>query len=492
MSGERFVRTQAIQDAVRGHETEVLTALGINPRGRAHITCPFPDHDDANPSWRWDERKARAHCTCANGHALSIFDVLGQLEAIDFEAAKIRAAELIGRTDLIEEKDASTGQKMTAASLLAPPASKAAPALPRAYLAHRLSIALELVPTPNTPAAGWSTLPYWDPPVKKSGKPRLVAEPPCVVFETLSPDGRRHAHRIYTQPNGAGKAELGRRRDGRRRDPKKSAALEEGQSASGCVVLWGDPTRARHLILCEGIETAAALALARQAEIEAGEVVIAAGLSTSGIRSFQPWPTTRRVTIAADRDEDRPADGRGFKAGEQAARAFALTHHDRLETHIALPGQEGEDIDWLDILRRDGVETVRAGIDGAEAFSPTQKEIEAARRHAESTAELAEIQRSYPLPAMESLILDYRHTRSGRIMVHKYAGKDEEWEEIWLPVTSPVGVPSGFATLTRPKPTGCGLSCRGWMASRGQSTSSAARLPVWELPSSGRSCSRPD
>ena len=104
MSGDRFVRTQAIQGAVRGHEIEVLSALGINPRGRGHITCPFPDHDDADPSWRWDERRARAHCTCANGHGLSIFDVLGRLEAIDFDAAKIRTAELIGRADLIEEK----------------------------------------------------------------------------------------------------------------------------------------------------------------------------------------------------------------------------------------------------------------------------------------------------------------------------------------------------------------------------------------------------
>ena len=224
MSGDRFVCTQAIRAAVRGHEAEVLSALGINPRGRAHITCPFPDHDDANPSWRWDELKGRAHCTCANGHALSIFDVLCRVEAIDFGDAKIRVAELIDRSDLIEEKGARTGQKMTASILLAPPAGKSAPTLPRAYLAHRLGVALDLVPMPTTPTAGWSTLPYWDPPAEKGGQPRLVAETPCVVFGTLAPDGRTHAHRVYVQSAGSGKADLGGAiRKSRRRSPKAPA-----------------------------------------------------------------------------------------------------------------------------------------------------------------------------------------------------------------------------------------------------------------------------
>ena len=120
---------------------------------------------------------------------------------------------------------------------------------------------------PSTPAVGWRDLPFYDPPPKRGGSPKLVAHYPCVVFGTLAPDGRRHGHRIYVQSEGAGKAELGRRTDGRPRDAKKSATLKEGQNAAGCVALWGDPTRAPHLVLCEGIETAAALALARRAEI---------------------------------------------------------------------------------------------------------------------------------------------------------------------------------------------------------------------------------
>src|ERR671918_2009361 len=429
MTSDRYVPTKEIQEAVKGREREVLEALRIPSDGSGHIKCPYPDHADANPSWRWDDRKQKAHCTCTE-RSQSIFDVVMRCEGIDFEAAKLRVAEVLGRQDLVKVRDGERHQRMDAASLLQPPSDQRDEGLVRSYLAYRLDVALDQVPMPSTPVMGWRSLAYYDSPAKGGSKPKLVGHYPCAVFGTLSPDGRRHAHRIYVEPNGAGKAALGRRTNGYPRDPKKSATLRPGQSADGCVVLWGDPTRAPRVILCEGIETAAALALAQQAEIEAGDIVVAAALSTTGVRLFQPWPATRGITIAADRDEDRPAEDRGFKAGEQAARAFALDHHERLEIDIALPGSDGEDVDWLDVLRRDGIETVRAGLEGAERFTPTQEEIDAARRHAESTAELAEIERIYPLPVMESLTLRYQHTRSGRIMVHKYAGKDKEGEEI--------------------------------------------------------------
>jgi hypothetical protein len=441
MTCDRYVSTGAIREAIKGREPEVLEALGVAwADGSPHISCPYPDHSDEDPSWRWNAGRARAHCTCMQG-SHSIYDVLMRIEGLEFEAAKLRVAEILGRQDLIKARNGDRHQAMDAASLLRPRADQRDEGLVRSYFAFRLDVPPDRAPLPSTRAVGWRSLAYYDPPGKRSTQPKLVGHYPCAVFGTRSPDGRRHAHRIYTQPNGAGKAELGHRADGRPRDPKKSATLKEGQSAAGCVVLWGDPTRARHLILAEGIETAAALALARQAEIDAGDVAVAAALSTAGIRSFQPWPATRRITIAADRDEDRPADDRGFKAGEQAARAFALTHHESLEIKIALPGQPGEDLDWLDVLRRDGVETVRAGLDGAERFEPTAQEIEAGKRCADRVSKLAEIEHTYPLPIMESLTLAYRHTRLDRIMVHKYAGQDKEGEEIWLPVTSPVGVP---------------------------------------------------
>ena len=331
---------------------------------------------------------------------------------------------------------------MDAASLLQPPPSQRDDGLGSRYLAYRLGVPPDAVPMPTTRVVGWRELPYYDPPAGKQSKPRLVGRYPCVVFATVAPDGRRHAHRVYVAHDGQGKAELGADARGGRRDPKKSARLKEGESAAGCAVLWGDPATAPHLLVAEGIETAAALALAHREEIEAGGVAIAAALSTSGLRTFAPWPATRTITIAADRDEACEADDRGYRAGERAARAFALAHHERLEIRIALPGQEGEDVDWLDVLRRDGVQVVRAGLDGARPFIPTQQEIDDARQRAESASALDEIERTYPLPVMESMTLAYRHTRSGRIMVHKYAGKDKEGEDVWLPVATPFGVPA--------------------------------------------------
>jgi hypothetical protein len=101
MSGDGpYVPTNAIREAVKGRETEILRALGINWEANAkHIRCPYPDHDDIHPSWRWDPATQRAHCTCTRSH--SIFDVVCKKKGVDFAAAKIVVAEIIGRTDLI-------------------------------------------------------------------------------------------------------------------------------------------------------------------------------------------------------------------------------------------------------------------------------------------------------------------------------------------------------------------------------------------------------
>src|SRR5947209_16529862 len=125
----RFVNTIDIREAVKGHEVEVLSAVGIPWQGRGHITCPYADHGGKD-DWRWDSRKSHAVCTCRNPH--SIFDVVMAVEGVDFEAAKVRVAEIIGRSDLIGEPH----QRMDAASLLNPPASNRDDRLVRNYLAH--------------------------------------------------------------------------------------------------------------------------------------------------------------------------------------------------------------------------------------------------------------------------------------------------------------------------------------------------------------------
>ena len=295
-----------------------------------------------------------------------------RVEGIDFEAAKLRVAEILGRHDLIETKG---GQRMDAASLLQPPADQRDETLGRSYLAYRLGVPPETrCRCPRPPWSAGASCPTTTRRRRRRRSPAWSAATLAWCSRRVAPDGRRHAHRIYVAPAGPGKAELGAGPDGRPRDPKKSARLKEGQSAAGCAVLWGDPATAHHLLVAEGIETAAALALAHRAEIEAGDVAVAAALSTSGIRTFVPWPATRTITIAADRDEARPHDDRGYRAGERAARAFALAHHERLEVRIALPGQPGEDIDWLDVLRSAGPRPYGPAIAAAQPFEPAADE----------------------------------------------------------------------------------------------------------------------
>ncbi len=90
----RFVATAAIRQAVAGRETDVLDALGVDWRaGRPHIICPYPGHDDGDPSWRWDAHKGRAYCTCTKGD--SVFDVVMKVRGQhlrDCQSPRCRAA----------------------------------------------------------------------------------------------------------------------------------------------------------------------------------------------------------------------------------------------------------------------------------------------------------------------------------------------------------------------------------------------------------------
>jgi hypothetical protein len=117
-----------------------------------------------------------------------------------------------------------------------------------------------------------------------------VGEFACAVFGTVAADGRTHAHGIYLARGGTGKAALGAAPDGRARDPKKSAKIIGDDNTAGRAVLWGDAALVPWIILCEGIETGAAVALAMSTEIAAGEVAVAAAISAVGVEAFQPYP----------------------------------------------------------------------------------------------------------------------------------------------------------------------------------------------------------
>jgi hypothetical protein len=429
----RFVATAAIRQAVHGHEIEILSKLGIEWCGKSHIHCPYPDHPDKDPSWRWDDREKRAFCTCMVGRrSHSIFDIAAKVLGLDFDAAKLRVAELLGRGDLILEKRKDDIQKTDAKSLLNPTADNRDDSLVFRYLGNRLGIDPDQVPRPTTPIAGLKALGYFDPPPHPKAKPNLVATCPCAVFGTIAADDREHAHRIYLSSDGANKAELGKTANCKSRDPKKSAHVAADQpSTAGCGVVWGDVKRATHCVVLEGIENGCMAAYALRAKVEAGMIVVVSAVTAGGVEAFMPWPATKRITVGADRDELKT--GAGHRRGEQAARALAFRHYQQLEVRIALPGLGGEAIDWLGIGRRDGFQAVRTGILSAPLFQPTGDR-------------LAQIRATYPLPSVISGTFDYQYTEDGQIWVHKLGEKKNketrEVEHVWMPISSPFGVPA--------------------------------------------------
>jgi len=451
MTDNRQVPTRAIRAAVKGRELEILHGLNIEWKpGKPHIRCPYPSHNDEHPSWRWDPAKARAFCTCKKSH--SIFDVVSVLKGVDFEAAKVFVAEAPGRKDLIRQSNGNQPryQATDAESLLNAAAENRDDTLTIKYLAHRLGVAIDEVPRPSTPVVGLREVGYFDPPPPGTrAKPKLIGQYPCAIFGSTSADGRRHAHRIYLAPDGAGKADLGIGPDNHLRPPKKSARIIDEIPQTGCAVLWGDPERAPQLFLAEGIETAAAVAFAFHDQIAAGEVAVAAAISALGLEAFQPYPATQQVTVCADRDEAVKPNGRpGSRRGEQAARRFALLNYEQIPVYIALPGESGETVDWLDVLRRDGVHLLLVTIVfSSPKFVPTEAELAELVQQRSGAADLKQVAQGYPLPEMDNTELKYARTPGGKIKVHKIVGRRTDpatgqVAEITVPVATPFGVPA--------------------------------------------------
>ncbi len=79
----RGIDAQELKRELRNREVEVLRWLGIAwpPKGRLkHIHCPFPGHDDKNPSWRWDRQKQAWFCSqCSGGDIIRAVELVRSL-----------------------------------------------------------------------------------------------------------------------------------------------------------------------------------------------------------------------------------------------------------------------------------------------------------------------------------------------------------------------------------------------------------------------------
>ena len=438
-----------LKSAIAGREGEILFALGIDGRATGgHIRCPYPDHEDRNPSWRWDNDNRRAHCTCIQGGD-DVFDVIRKVRGCSFAEALSFAAERVGyRMKQNQLKAQYAGPSNRVEKLLSPQGDHRDDTLVGLYLGERLNVDPDDVPMPTTRVAGWRALDYFDPSDRhdRSSRQSPVASPPAIVFETTDLNGSNHAHRIYLSPDGTRKADLGAAPNGSPRPAKKSAPTQKSRSVAGCAVYWGDPTTGNQLVLCEGIETGAAIALAFQAQIIAGEIAIVAALSATGIAAYRPPESVSRITIAADRDEAPKPDGQdGSRAGEKAARTFARKNNSPGEMRLALPGPEKENCDWLDIFVSDGAAHVREEILSAPMLIDTDPPFCPRESLKGNTCDLGFIRSTFPLPQVHGVKVCYQHSPDGEIWLHKAVKSRREssdFSDLMAPVASPFSVTS--------------------------------------------------
>ncbi len=479
-NAKTYVRTDDIKSAIAGREAEILAARGVAwESGTPHINCPYPDHPDNNPSWRWDDASKVAFCSCSKG--MGIFDVLSKIDGTSFDEAKLEAARLIGRQDLIVggEGQATLPAVVAAATnankyypadpgyLLNPPHDQKNPDITRNYLAGRLGVSPADIPMPNSYWTGWTQLDYVDTSAGK-GKAVHVGRFPCAAFETRAADGRVHAHRIYTGPNGNGKADLGLTAAGKKRDVKKSATRKGNAKMTGCAVVWGNPDLAKAAVICEGIETAAAIAWIFKAELTAGQIYVASCIDKNGVKAFEPWPNTTRVVVATDRDEGKNAPGcPGHKDGELSANAFAAACRHGVSVKIAIPGQPGQDMDWLDVLLKEGVEAAATGLKSGVPFQPTQELLVERDEAAERKEALDRMAAQYPLPKLDSHLFSYQHTASGEIKMHRFEGmqinnQTLKKEPTWKPICTPFSMSAWLSYVNRERgKTGLRILVRG-------------------------------
>lgn len=75
---------------IRGQESEIYSRFV--PNRRTHIRCPFPDHEDRNPSFRSDSRTGRWFCSCGSGDVLDFVQRMGLAHNAGAAAAYIREA----------------------------------------------------------------------------------------------------------------------------------------------------------------------------------------------------------------------------------------------------------------------------------------------------------------------------------------------------------------------------------------------------------------
>ncbi len=374
---------EELKAGLAGREIEVLRWLGIPwppARRLTHINCPFPGHDDKNPSWRWDQRKKAWFCSqCVGG---DIFDAVEKMRGVSF----VEALDLIGRDflgitagDPGSRKASKGGRGSKAAAGVNEAQEEPLPAL------HPDT---DEVSTDNTVTAAEHTektrqraLRLWTEAQAITGTlaqtyfeqhrsivldwqllhnsvrfhPSLWCSEregryPAILFRVSeSPDGElMTVHRLYLGEDG-GKAKI--------QEPKKAYC-----DFKGGAIWFGKPLENGELVKAEGPENALVCFMA-------GRPFVASAIGGANLKNVVAPPAVKSTLIAGDRG--RGADGR--KAGEDYAEDAAAADRKRnaaaaISYPPARPKPNGKWQDWNDLLLSDGLDAVREALAQSEPW----------------------------------------------------------------------------------------------------------------------------
>ena len=322
-----------VYELVAGRQLQILRSLGIewNPQRSRHVRCPYPDHTDANPSWRWDHDRGMAHCTC--GHT-DIFGVVMRVKNLGTGREAWQAAADYCRAALGET----------------PGRDDAKPARPAGYDPDRyLRVLLRSGPGEGTFAdlylrsRGIALSPWPD--ALRFNASTYCKEtnnhlPAVIALMGAAPDAEPTAVlRIYLSLDGKAKAAI--------TEPK----LLLGRPLTGKCVWLGEP--GERVIITEGVEDACACLIA-------GETFAAAGIGDN-TANIVPPPGVREVVIFADRD----ADDKGMRIAKKLAERL---HTEGRRVLIALAPEPYKDANEL--LIKQGANAVERAIEAAAAYLP--------------------------------------------------------------------------------------------------------------------------
>jgi uncharacterized protein (DUF927 family) len=356
VNGRSLPRPSA-KELVRGRELELLSHFGVAwpVAGKTHVHCPFPSHQDPNPSWRWDSSDQRYKCSCGSG---DIFEFLKRLKGWEFAKAALYIENEFLGASAVNFPFKGKAFLAPGAPLRASPVDNEAAAKAKArkvakartwwdgaesverealvYLRDVRGIPLETWPSTIRYA---KALRHWDPITQtESFYPAII----CAM--SRAPGGPVEAiGRIYLSDDGK-KAALPQ--------PKKTFAPTAG------LAFWIGQPGAR-LVIADGAEDAVAVH-------GAGSPFVCTSLGVTNIPNIVLPDCVREVVIFADRAKGGPPGA--YEGESHIARARAKWEALGVSVRIVLAagvderGQLNKDAN--DMLKSEGPEAVRRLIDG--------------------------------------------------------------------------------------------------------------------------------